>query len=69
MRVERQFDCTDCGRPTVRMLHYSQPRVCMSCATQRSVDNAVQLAEHRGPAFEKWRAGMVRAGMSPRGAA
>jgi len=31
------------------------------------VRNALQIAAHEGPAFDKWRAGMVRAGIAPKG--
>ena len=67
MRRVREFDCTDCGRPTTRMLSSYQPRICHSCANSRVIANALQIARHEGPAWEKWRAGMVRAGISPKG--
>jgi len=49
------------------MLSSYQPRICHSCANSRVIANALQIARHEGPAWEKWRAGMVRAGISPKG--
>lgn len=48
------YDCIDCGDRCTRIREPDEPRVCVECGINRGMDAARQMAEKRGPYYDKW---------------
>jgi hypothetical protein len=54
-RVNRPFYCRSCQKITQPPYSVSWRGLCQDCAQARMRANNIQLSEHRGPYFERWR--------------
>lgn len=60
--AERLVTCAGCGTVEVARWSPTKPWRCIHCAIERSVMNALQLRAKRGAFYDKWAAGIARAG-------
>jgi hypothetical protein len=51
--------CKACGRHSAECGPLSNTRLCGDCAYVILSENITGLAEHKGPALDRWRRGMV----------
>ena len=58
----RRFNCADCGVPWEKRAPAGAEVRCINCAIARSVVNLQQLRARSGPFYQKWAAGIARAG-------
>lgn len=53
--------CRDCNKPmNVGTNTRNRPR-CLECAGKLVIDNAIQMHEKSGPAYDRWRLAMAKA--------
>lgn len=60
--AQRDYLCAGCGAPVARRAAAGAEVRCILCAVQRAVDNARQISQKSGPWYQRWAAGMARAG-------
>lgn len=53
-RGRRLIPCEVCERPGPPRYPLSRPQLCTEHAIRRALDNAQQLHEHQGPAYDAW---------------
>ena len=51
--------CKECGRHTDEVGPLSHVRLCAGCGVRLARQAALDLSEHRGHYFKRWRAGMA----------
>lgn len=57
-----RYKCSKCGSEVNTSNYRSWKRgLCIDCALGNVRDNAQQLHEHKGPAYERWRKAMRKA--------
>lgn len=54
-----RFSCRVCHKTRLEVGPLSARGKCSRCGLERSADEQLQLAEHRGPYFEHWRERMA----------
>jgi len=60
MRRVYYRQCRHCGRFNSEQSPTSRTGLCPRCGVEALTENIVQMVEHRGPNFLKWRQGMAR---------
>ena len=59
------FKCSKCGTERTTDSYRTWKRgLCLDCSIHNIYENAKQLHDHSGPAYEKWKKAMKRAARS-----
>jgi hypothetical protein len=61
VRHATTWECDRCPATVTKRRRAGRPNLCKACAATAMADAANQMAEKRGPAYERWLASMAKA--------